>query len=64
MKNYSSPKLTEYGDIADLTAILGGAFTGDVLVDTNGNVEQTGNQSLDACPTQNPGPGGVCQIDP
>ena len=52
MKKYSSPKLTEYGDIAELTAIFGGAFTGDVLVDLNGDVVQTGTLSIDACPTQ------------
>ena len=61
MKNYTSPKLTEYGDIADLTAVLGSMFTGDVLVDTTGNVEDTGNLSIDACPTQE---FEECQINP
>ena len=42
MKPYSAPQLTEYGDIAELTAIFGGAFTGDVLVDLNGDVVQDG----------------------
>ena len=64
MKPYTAPKITEYGDVADLTAILGNAFTGDVLVDTTGNVEQSGNLSLDACPTRNPHAGGVCEINP
>lgn len=61
---YKCPTVIEYGDIAYLTAILGNAFTGDVLVDTTGNVEQTSNLSLDACPTRNPRPGGVCMINP
>lgn len=52
MKNYLAPTLTDYGSIADLTGVLGSAFTGDVLVDTNGNVEQEGNLSINACPTQ------------
>ncbi len=51
-KHYASPKLTEYGEIAEITGILGAAFTGDVLVDVNGNVEQEGNLSIDACPTR------------
>ena len=54
MKPYSAPQLTEYGDIAELTAIFGGAFTGDVLVDLNGDVVQTGTLSIDACPTRDP----------
>jgi hypothetical protein len=52
MKNYTAPALTNYGSIADLTGVLGNVSTGDVLVDTNGNVEQEGNLSVDACPTQ------------
>ena len=48
MKNYTPPALVEYGDIASITAVLGGAFDGDVLVDTTGQVEQTGNLSLNA----------------
>lgn len=51
MKTYNTPTLTEYGSIADLTGIFGNVSTGDILVDDNGNVVQTGNQSIDACPT-------------
>jgi len=61
MKNYSSPTLTEYGSIADLTGIFGSSLTGDVLVDTNGQVVQEGDGSVDACPT---GDFESCQIDP
>jgi len=51
MKHYRTPKLIEHGDIAQLTAVVGGAYTGDVLIDVNGEVIQEGNQSIDACPT-------------
>lgn len=51
MKNYSTPKLTDYGSIADLTGIFGSSVTGDVLVDVNGQVVQEGEGSIDACPT-------------
>ena len=50
--SYEGPVLTEYGDVASLTGILGARFTGDILVDVNGNVEQEGNLSIDACPTR------------
>jgi hypothetical protein len=63
-KNYTSPALTEYGDIADLTAIFGSEMTEDVLVNPAGNVVQTGTGSLDACPTRNPNAGGMCEINP
>ena len=64
MKNYTSPQLTEYGDVADITAIFGSAMVGDVLVNPAGDPVQTGFGSIDACPTQNPGPGGDCEINP
>jgi hypothetical protein len=48
---YTPPALAEYGDVAEITGVLGSAFTGDVLVDVNGNVEQEGNLSINACPT-------------
>lgn len=51
MKHYRTPELVQHGDIAQLTAIFGGAYTGDVLIDENGDVVQQGNQSIDACPT-------------
>ncbi len=60
-RDYVSPTLTEYGDIAEVTGVLGSAFTGDVLVDTSGNVEQEGNLSIDACPTRE---FETCQINP
>lgn len=50
MKNYTPPELTEYGDVAAITAIFGNAFTGDVLLDTNGDVVQEGNLSISADP--------------
>ena len=60
-KLYSAPKLTEYGDIVDLTAIFGNASVGDVLVNPNGQVVQTGLGSIDACPTRD---FEDCMIDP
>lgn len=60
-KPYTPPTLTDYGDVADLTGIFGAASTGDVLVDTNGNVVQEGNLSIDACPTLD---FEVCHINP
>ena len=53
-RTYQVPVLNEYGDVASLTGILGARFTGDILVDVNGNVEQEGNLSIDACPTRDP----------
>ena len=64
LKQYSAPKLTEYGGIADLTAIFGSANVGDVLVNPSGQVVQTGLGSLDACPTRNPTHDGDCEINP
>ena len=64
LKKYLAPKLTEYGDIADLTAIFGSSNVGDVLVNPSGQVVQTGLGSIDACPTHNPGPGGQCDVHP
>lgn len=51
-KLYQMPRLTLLGDIAELTGIFGNAFTGDVLVDQNGNVVQRGNLSISACATR------------
>ena len=64
MKAYNTPQVTDYGDVAAITAILGSVANGDILVDTNGNVEQTGNLSIDACPAQNPAPGEPCIVIP
>lgn len=63
MKQYTSPQLTEYGDVADLTAIFGSATTGDVLVNTTGQVVQEGTGSIDACPTRDP-INGECVVNP
>ena len=60
-KHYDPPQLTEYGDIADLTAIFGSSEAGDVLVNPAGNVVQTGTGSLDACPTRD---FDICDVDP
>ena len=51
MKSYTSPKLTDYGDIAEVTAIAGAVSAGDILVNSSGTVLNTGNQSIDACTT-------------
>ena len=61
MKNYSSPTLTDYGSIVELTGIFGDAFTGDVLIDQNGDVVQTGDLSIDACASEDLE---VCTINP
>lgn len=50
-KAYIRPEVAELGDIAELTGIFGKRFTGDVLVDPNGNVVQRGDLSISACPT-------------
>ena len=63
-KDYAAPVLIEYGDVADLTAIFGSENTEDVLVNTSGQVVQTGTGSIDACPTRNPHAGGMCEINP
>ena len=62
MKNYSSPTLTDYGSIADLTGYFGSATVDDVFLDPNGNPlphDETG--SINVCPT---GDFETCQIDP
>ena len=38
MKSYTSPKLTDYGDIAEVTAIAGAISAGDILVNGSGDV--------------------------
>ena len=64
MKAYNAPALVDYGDVADITGILGEVASGDVLVDVNGQIQQEGNLSIDACPVQNPAPGEPCVINP
>ncbi len=53
MKTYSAPKLTEYGDVAEITATLGDPFTGDQSFDVDGNVIEDGLNSINQCPTIN-----------
>ncbi len=49
MKAYSSPYLTDYGTIAEITAVLGNPFTGDATFDVDGNVIQTDSNSVSIC---------------
>ncbi|MEM8598316.1 MAG: lasso peptide [Bacteroidota bacterium] len=51
MKTYSAPMLTEYGDVAAITATLGDPFTGDQSFDVDGNVIEEGLNSINQCPT-------------
>ncbi len=49
MKPYTAPVLTDYGTVADITAILGNPFTGDVTFDVDGNVIESAMNSIDQC---------------
>ncbi|MFN3598016.1 MAG: hypothetical protein ACK41D_12200 [Rubricoccaceae bacterium] len=66
MNIYTSPQVTDMGDLHTLTGVFGSSARADVLVGPNGQpttlpgLPNTG--SIDACPTQNPGPGGTCQV--
>ena len=51
MKTYTAPALTEYGDVAAITATLGDPFTGDVSFDLDGNILDSDVNSIDQCPT-------------
>ena len=53
MKTYSAPQVTEYGDIAAITATLGDPFTGDASFDLDGNIIVEGLNSVNQCGTQN-----------
>ena len=53
MQRYTAPKVTSYGDVAEITATLGDPFTGDTSFDVDGNVIETGINSIDQCPTVN-----------
>ncbi len=53
MKTYQAPSLIEYGDVAEITATLGNPFTGDLSFDVDGNVLETGENSVNQCPTIN-----------
>lgn len=68
MSIYTSPRITDLGDLQHQTGIFGTSTRNDVLVGPNGQpvtlpgLPTTG--SIDACPTQNPVPGGGCVINP
>lgn len=51
MKPYTAPQLIDYGDIAEITGILGEPFVGDQSFDVDGNVIEVGNGSINVCPT-------------
>lgn len=51
-KLYTAPELSDYGDIADLTATLGSPFSGDVSFDVDGNILEEGMGSTNQCPTR------------
>ncbi len=53
MKSYNAPKLIEYGNVAEVTATLGDPFTGDTSFDVDGNVLDSGLNSVNQCPTVN-----------
>ena len=50
---YHPPLLREYGSIDAITATLGDPFTGDVSFDVDGNILDTGLNSIHQCPTVN-----------
>jgi len=50
-KTYLSPEVTAYGSVAELTGVIGAQATMDVLIDANGNVVLSSNQSRNACET-------------
>ena len=60
-KTYSAPRVTEYGDIAAITATLGDPFTGDASFDLDGNIITEGLNSINQCPTRN---NTVCTYNP
>ena len=51
MQTYIAPKLTSYGDVAQITATLGDPFTGDQSFDVDGNIIEEGLNSINQCPT-------------
>ena len=52
-RNYMAPQVHAYGDVTTLTGTLGDPFTGDTSYDVDGNVLNTGLNSVDQCPTVN-----------
>ncbi len=59
MRPYASPTLTDFGDVTRLTATLGNPFTGDVAFDVDGNVIETGENSVNQCPALE---GAICEL--
>ncbi len=52
-KSYLEPRLMAYGSVERLTGIFGNPSTGDVQFDLSGDVVESGDLSVDSCPTQN-----------
>lgn len=52
-RSYEAPRLTDYGDVAAVTATLGDPFTGDQSFDVDGNIIVSGLNSINQCPTSN-----------
>jgi hypothetical protein len=59
-----TPDVLIHGNASRVTGLFGGDQRTDVLVNESGQVVQTGLGSIDACPTQDPVPGGGCLINP
>ncbi len=53
MKTYTEPRVVDYGNVATVTATLGNPFTGDLSFDVDGNVLESGENSINQCPTIN-----------
>ena len=54
MKRYTTPNLTEYGDVAALTGFSGSSTEQDVIFTPDGNVHLPGPASEYACQIPNP----------
>jgi hypothetical protein len=52
-KSYAAPRLTDYGDVAAVTATLGDPFTGDQSFDIDGSIIESGMNSINQCGTVN-----------
>ena len=51
-KSYLAPRLSTHGSVEQITAIFGNMATRDVLRNANGDVVQSGTQSINACAEQ------------
>lgn len=51
-RTYRPPSITVYGDVRAVTGTLGDPFSGDTSFDLDGDVIETGLNSVDQCPTQ------------